>query len=71
MPLTGTRGGDRMDLERPVGQVEERMPCQDTGQGTGTLRLHRCCDQTAPGAEKFPPGHSHLLEMSLGLVERP
>lgn len=47
------------------------MLWQDMGQGTGTLCLHRCHDQTAPGAEKFPPGHSQLLEMTLGLVESP
>lgn len=45
--------------------------CQDTDQGTGTLCSHCCRDQTVPGAEMFPLGHGQLLEMSLGLVERP
>jgi len=41
------------------------MPCQDTGQGTVTLFA------SLLGAEKFPLGHIQLLEMTLGLVERP
>lgn len=45
--------------------------CQDTDQGTGTLCSHCCRDQTAPGVEMFPLGHVQLLEMTLGLVERP
>jgi len=28
MPLTGTHGVDRMDLEHPVGQVEVRKGCR-------------------------------------------
>lgn len=58
-----------MDPEHPVGQVEGRKDART--QALGHCCVHCCCDHTSPGAQKFPPGHGHCLEITLGLVERP